>query len=287
MTGTALALILVAALCHAVWNIAAKRVTTDGYVFVWWYTFGSAALWLPVGVLVFAAAGWPWSWGMLYAPMVSAMIHIGYQLSLQTGYRRADLSVVYPVARGVGPLLTMIVAVLVLDERPGWAGLAGGLVIVGGIVIVASGSSPTKSGRRVDGIAWGLLTGTAIAGYTLWDDHAVTSLALLPVTYFVTATVWQTVAMTPYLVSKYPDRIRPVLSRYWREIGVVALLSPFAYVLVLQAMRTTPVALVAPVRESSIVVGSLVAWWMFKEPNPVRKMVGAVVVLLGIGLVVL
>ncbi|NMO01401.1 EamA family transporter [Gordonia sp. TBRC 11910] len=286
MTSTALALILTAAVCHAMWNIAAKRVSSDGYTFVWWYTVGSAALWLPVGLVFLALDGWPWSWGLLYAPIVSAAIHIAYQLSLQTGYHRADLSVVYPVARGAGPLITMTVAILAMGERPGVAGIVGGLVIIAGIVIVASGSSPTHRARRVDGVLWGVLTGAAIASYTLWDEHAVTSLALLPVSYFAVATGWQSVFMTPYLLRKYRASIIPVLRRYWLEITAVAVLSPFAYVLVLQAMRTTPVALVAPVRESSIVVGSLLAWWMFKEPNPVRKMVGAVVVLAGIGLIV-
>lgn len=286
MTGSALALILTAALCHALWNIAAKRVTSDGYIFVWWYTVGSALLWLPVGIVFLALDGWPWSWGLLYAPIVSACIHIAYQLSLQTGYNRADLSVVYPVARGAGPLITMAVAILAFGERPGLLGIVGGLVIIGGIVIVASGSSPTHHARRLDGVMWGAITGAAIASYTLWDDHAVTSLALVPVTYFAVATGWQSVFMTPYLLRRHTASIVPVFRRYWREIVAVAVLSPFAYVLVLQAMRTTPVALVAPVRESSIVVGSLLAWLIFKEPNPVRKLVGAVVVLVGIGLIV-
>ena len=71
----------------------------------------------------------------------------------------------------------------------------------------------------------------------------------------------------------------------WREIAVVAVLSPLAYVLVLEAMRTAPVSLVAPARESSIVVGSLLAWWLFKEPDPLRRLLGAVIVLGGIALI--
>ena len=66
---------------------------------------------------------------------------------------------------------------------------------------------------------------------------------------------------------------------------MVAVLSPLAYVLVLEAMRTAPVSLVAPARESSIVVGSLLAWWLFKEPDPLRRLLGAVIVLGGIALI--
>jgi hypothetical protein len=83
VSGTALALVLPAAFCHAIWNIAAKRVTGDGYLFVWWYDLWSTVLWAQVGIVLLAQAGWPWSWGLLYGPLVSAVIHIAYQLSLQ------------------------------------------------------------------------------------------------------------------------------------------------------------------------------------------------------------
>lgn len=86
---------------------------------------------------------------------------------------------------------------------------------------------------------------------------------------------------------RHRESVRPVARAHWREILLVAALSPLAYVLVLEAMRTAPVSLVAPVRESSIVVGSLLAWWMFREPDPRRRIVGAVIVLAGIVLIAL
>ena len=284
VTGSALALILIAAVFHAVWNIAAKRVQGDGYPFVWWYNAFSAAIWLPIGLVVLAHAGWPWSWGLLVGPLVSAVLHIGYALTLQTGYDRAELSVVYPVARGTGPLLTMAFALLVLGERPGWWAALGGLVVIAGVAVVATGRSSGHRSRAVAGLRYGAATGLMIAAYTLWDNHSVTSLALLPISYFALGSAWQTLLLAPGL-GRGSIRPLPVLKRWWREVLVVALLSPAAYILVLQAMRTTPVALVAPVRESSIVIGALLAWWLFKEPRPVRKLLGAVVVLAGIALI--
>lgn len=284
MTGSALALILIAALFHAVWNIAAKRVQGDGYSFVWWYNAFSAAIWLPIGLVVLAQAGWPWSWGLLVGPLVSAVLHIGYALTLQTGYDRADLSVVYPVARGTGPLLTMACALVVLGERPGWSAALGGVVVIAGVAVVATGRTSGRRGRAAAGLRYGIATGVMIAAYTLWDNHSVTSLALAPIAYFSLGSAWQTLILSPGLRRQ---ALRPlqVLRRWWREVAVVAVLSPAAYILVLQAMRTTPVALVAPVRESSIVIGSLLAWWLFKEPRPLRKLVGALVVLAGIALI--
>ena len=300
MSPTALALVLVAAVLHALWNLAAKRASGDGYLFVWWYNVASAVLWLPVGLVVLGRAGWPLGWELLVGPAVSAVFHIAYQLCLQAGYQRADLGVVYPVARGTGPLLTVLFALLVLGERPGVVAVAGGLVVIAGIVVVATGGARALRHRASTGIAWGALTGAGIAAYTLWDDHAVTTWALAPVTYFSLGCTLQALAMTPGALRRSragaatagatktgpASTATAVLRRSGREIAIVAVLSPLAYVLVLEAMRTTPVALVAPARESGIVVGSLLAWWLFREPDPLRRLLGAAIVLAGITMIV-
>ena len=285
MSTIALAMVLVAALCHAMWNLAAKRVDTDGYAFVWCYDVASVLLWAPLAIASLVAAGHSFSPTLLLAPLVSGVLHIAYQLTLQTGYARADLGVVYPVARGVGPVLSMAVAILVLGERPGWAALLGAVVVIAGIVVVATGRSGSgRHGVRA-GVLWGGATGLAIAAYTLWDSWSVTTLGQPPVAYFVTSCLWQVVLMTPTLLRRRRHGLGGVVRLRWREIAMVAVLSPLAYVLVLEAMRTAPVSLVAPARESSIVVGSLLAWWLFKEPDPLRRLCGAAIVLGGIVLI--
>ena len=287
MSASVLALVLVAALCHALWNLAAKRVDTDGFTFVWCYDLASVVLWAPLAIYAMIRADLGVSPALLVAPLISGVLHIAYQLTLQTGYARADLGVVYPVARGVGPVLSMVVAILVLGERPGWAAALGALTVIAGIVVVATGRSGTSRQGVRAGVVWGAMTGVAIAAYTLWDSISVTAFGLPPVTYFVSSCLWQVVLMTPALLRRHRDRLSPVLRTRWREIAAVAVLSPLAYVLVLEAMRTAPVSLVAPARESSIVVGSLLAWWLFKEPNPLRRLLGAGIVLSGIVLIAL
>lgn len=287
MSASVLALVLVAALCHALWNLAAKRVDTDGFTFVWCYDLASVVLWAPLAIYALIRADLGVTPALLVAPLISGVLHIAYQLTLQTGYARADLGVVYPVARGVGPVLSMVVAILVLGERPGWAAALGALTVIAGIVVVATGHSGTSRQGVRAGVAWGAMTGVAIAAYTLWDSISVTTFGLPPVTYFVSSCLWQVVLMTPALLRRHRDRLSPVLRTRWREIAAVAVLSPLAYVLVLEAMRTAPVSLVAPARESSIVVGSLLAWWLFKEPDPLRRLLGAGIVLSGIVLIAL
>lgn len=288
MSATALALVLMAAVLHAIWNIAAKRVADGGYVFVFCYAALSALIGLPVGLVVLLTSDAGISWALLGASALSGLLHIAYGLALQTGYRKAELSVVYPVARGTGPLLTMVFAIVVLAERPGTLAVVGGFVIVAGVAVVAT-ARPAGQVRRhtapaYKGVQWGALTGLAIASYTLWDDHSMTELALLPIPYFALSTAWQSVLMLPGLRG-HGAQLARVPREHWREIVCVAVLSPLAYILVLQAMTTTPVALVAPARESSIVVGSLLAWKLFHEPAPARKFAGAVVVLAGIALI--
>src|SRR5690625_1041106 len=178
----------------------------------------------------------------------------------------------------------MLVALLVLGERPGAAGLVGAVVVLAGILVVATGNRVAHRDRLVRGLAYGTATGVAIACYTLWDNHAVVTWGLDPLTYFTFTITTQAILLTPGGVRRRAHW-RVTFQTSWPRSAVVAVLSPLAYVLVLIAMQSTPVSLVAPVRESSIVLGSMLAWWRYREPNPVRRLAGAVVVLLGIGLI--
>lgn len=178
----AIVLVLSAALCHATWNIAAKFVSGDRVAFIWAYG-GISTLWgLPVGIIVLLATHGPITPMLLIAPLVSGIIHVGYGLALQTGYAKADLGIVYPVARGAGPLLSMIIAIGVLRERPAAIALVGAIVVLIGVAIVASvrDSQTTREGV-MRGIFWGTLTGASIAAYTLWDSYAVTHLDINPI----------------------------------------------------------------------------------------------------------
>lgn len=284
VTTTALVMVLLASLFHALWNLAAKRSEGDSTIFVWMYFTGAALLCVPLGLWQTAHEGYHATWRLAIAPTVSALLHIAYSMTLQTGYKKADLGIVYPVGRGTGPLLSVLVAVLFLGERPAPLALAGGAAIIAGILVVTGTELFRGGSGRSIGLTYGVLTGAAIACYTLWDNHAVTDWRMPPIIYFGLSCVVQSVLMMPWVLRKR-EQFLPTWRSDRREIGVVAVLSPLAYVLVLFAMQTTSVALVAPVRESSIIIGSLLAWWLFKEPDPLRRVLGAVVVAVGIGLI--
>lgn len=295
---TAALLLLGAALAHAAWNIALKVAGARGAGFL--------AMTLLVGVVAFAPVGVPALLAGLPAagPALaiagllvtgSAMLQVGYFLLLQRAYRSADVGVVYPVARGTGPLLSIIGAVLLLGERPGPIVLLGGLLVVAGVVVIGLAStrvapdggegSAATSTRRWRGIRFGAAVGVVIAAYSLWDAAAVTRADLDPVGYYWASMVVQ-LAVFAVLAARRPTALADARAHPWAVL-VVGILSPLAYVAVLAAYQLAPVALVAPAREASVVLIALAGWLLFREPYPARRLAGSAVVLVGIALLAL
>ncbi|HEX5401069.1 MAG TPA: DMT family transporter [Pseudonocardiaceae bacterium] len=286
MSPTAIVLVVVAAFAHAGWNTSAKRAGAGGSMFVWLYALMSVVLLVPVAVIDLLVSGQRPQWSWLLALTVSGLLHLAYFVLLQRGYADGDMSVVYPLARGTGPLLTVVFAVVVLGERPGAVALVGALAVVVGVFVIGGASGGKDSDlagtdRRRIGMIYGVVTGITIAGYTLWDAHAVTTLAVPPLVQLGGSVTIEMLALTPIALAK-----RVEISALWRDhkwdAGVVAVLSPLAYTLVLYALRIAPVALVAPARELSIVIGGVIAWRVLHEPNPARRLAGAAIVLAGV-----
>ncbi|MGI9821902.1 EamA family transporter [Agromyces sp. Marseille-Q5079] len=292
MSPIALVLVLAAAVCHAAWNILAHGVSRIGLPFLWLGAVASSVLWLPLVPLTGGLGEASWSHFAL-AVAVSAVLHCAYMLVLQRGYATGRLSTVYATARGTGPTISVLVAVLVLGERPsGWA-LAGVAVIIGAVVAIgmldrgrAASTAMPQHGRRprLDaGIVWGLVTGVAIAAYTIWDAQAVRDWSVTPVAFMVGCTLGELVLFGA------------ALGRRWREVGAVArghwprlllfgLLSPLSYILVLVAMTMAPVALVAPMREVSVVLVSLFGAIALREGRAGWRVAASVLVVAGVAL---
>ena len=275
-------LILVGALAHATWNLVVKRSAVSGPTFVWLTAVGAAILLLPVGVVIAILDPPSWS-ALLLAAGVSGVLHVGYFLSLQAGYRAGDVSVVYPLARGTGPLLSVLLAIPLLGERPSPLGLAGAGAVIAGVVVIglAGGRANWRDARP--GVLWGLLVGVVIAAYTLWDAHAVTALALSPILLSAGTSAAEALLMTPMAIRRRAVA-RAVLRDHWRDVLVVVVLSPLSYILILFAMQAAPVSIVAPAREISVVIVGLAGWLLFGERHPVARLSGAAVVLGGVAL---
>jgi drug/metabolite transporter (DMT)-like permease len=279
MHPAAVALVVAAALAHAGWNLCAKRVAGAGAAFVWLFTAVSAAIFVPLAVIGVVVAGQAPRPVWLLAMAVSGVLEVGYFLLLQRGYAVGDLSVVYPLARGSGPMLSVLAAIPLLGERPGVLALAGAGAVVSGVLVIGGLGSAAMTWSA--GALYGLATGAVIAAYTLWDARAVTALAVPPAALLIGSGLCQFVLLSPLALTRRAQLGR-LWRSHWRAVVVVAVLAQIAYLLVLFALRLAPVSLVAPARELSIVFGSLAAWLVLGEPNPRRRLTGAVVVLAGV-----
>ena len=286
MTGLSLGLVLVAAFLHATWNLLAKRAGQGGPEFVWLFGVISTVLYLPV-VVVVLVVGRPHLGGAQFAFMLgSGCLHTCYFTILQRGYREGDLSLVYPLARGTGPMLSTIAAIAFLGERPTALALVGAACVCIGVFVVGSAATPKRSGGakgRVIGSAatFGLLTGCIIATYTLWDKHAVTNLAIPAVVLDWGANAVRAALLTPRAVRRL-DVAREVWGRHRNEAIGVGILSPLAYILVLTALSVSPVSYVAPAREASILIGTIFGVHLLKEGRTAVRLTGAAAIVAGL-----
>jgi drug/metabolite transporter (DMT)-like permease len=266
---TALGLALVAAFVHALWNLLLARARD---------TEAATAVALVVAVVVFAfpAAAfwdvdrrvWPYAAG-------SAALELLYFGLLVAAYRRVELSLVYPVARGSAPVLVLVIAVAGLGASTSWKQAAGVGLVTGGIVLVRGRRKGTKAG-----IAFGLAIGCCIACYTLVDKSGIRYAT--PISYLELSMILPAIA---YAFAVARRKGSAALRAETNVASVVAGLATFgAYALVLAALRLAPAASVAAVRETSVIIATVLAVVFLNEEVGWVRMAGAVAVAAGIGL---
>ena len=280
MTGWALTLILAAAVTHATWNFLNKRAS--GHVtFTWLVAVLSALLYAPATITVIEV--WNIKVDLLVAGLMagSAALHTAYFVLLNQGYRLGDLSLVYPLARGTGPLLSSIAAILFLGERPSWIALCGALLIIAGAVVLTINVSQLRQTGARDAMLYAFITGLFIAAYTLWDKQAVSHFAVAPLVLDWGANVGRALLLTP-LALKYSDEAVAEWREHKYEAISCAVLIPLAYILVLTAMQFTPVSYVAPAREISILIGTLMGTRLLGEGDAPRRLAGACAMVMGV-----
>ena len=152
MSFDALVLAIIAAFAHAAWNIIAHGSSRSGLPFLTCGAIVSAVLWLPAVPLTGGLGPGRWR-GVLIGASVSAMLHVGYMVLLQRGYALGDLSTVYATARGTGPILTVIIAILLLGERPSPLTIVGVTVVTAGVVAMGLiGRNPVRRRQGARGV---------------------------------------------------------------------------------------------------------------------------------------
>lgn len=279
-----LSLVILAALIHATWNLLAKRAAHAGVAFVFAYNLFAFVTYAPWVAWIIARDGMTWSGPIVGFLLLSAAIHLAYSLCLQRGYQVADLSVVYPVARGTGPMIASIGAFTLLGEKVTAHGLGGLLLVVVGIALIATQGrfDAFLSAEAHRGVRWGMGTGTLIAAYTIVDGYAVKMLGIVPVILDWTSNALRFVMLAPVVLRDWKGAMRSMQGHWWLAAGV-GILSPLSYILVLSALKMgAPLSVVAPTRETSMMVGALFGMIFLREAVGIWRLVGCGLLILGV-----
>lgn len=292
MSALALLLVLTAALVHATWNYFLKKANATRPF--WWLVYIITAiitvpalfLYDPDSLKNITPIGW-----LVIA--LSAPIHVIYGQVLQIGYKKSDYSIVYPTARGTGPLITVLSAVLILGDRPSFWGWIGIILILGAIVLLAlpqKTDKNTQSLRIRSGIFWGALTGCFIAGYSFCDAWAVQqTTGLTPMSFYFPSIAVRALVFAPFIImhANWKEESKEILTtpRLQKALAVVTVGSPLAYILVLYAMTMAPLAYVAPSREVGMMIGVVLGGLLLKEKLSTTRLMGVIGMTLGVILV--
>lgn len=243
----------------------------------------SALLYIPVISVLIVIERPQLSWLHILFILGTACLRCAYLLSLQRGYAVGDFSLTYPLARGAASLFIALSAILFFGERPSAVALSGVVLLSGGVVILTG--NPVRiieGGKGIYGVVgYALLTSLFIAAYTLWDKYAVSVLFISPLLLDGSANVARAGLLTCTVIGKWSDVRETWRKHYWEVVGV-ALLSPLAYVLVLYAMISSPVSYVAPLRESSILIGAFLGVHVLAEGQAFRRLGATGVIFIGI-----
>jgi drug/metabolite transporter (DMT)-like permease len=287
MPVTALVLVVLAGLVHAIWNIAAKKA--DGDVrFAFFIAIFTLLVWAPAGIYLGGQqlANWgPAQWACVAA---SGLIHVLYFVVLFRGYRKSDLTVVYPLARGSGPLISSMVAIVLFGEHISALGFAGIAAVVFGVFLVAGGpgiwttlKTEAQRARIRKGMQYGVLTGLTIASYTLVDGYAIKVLHMSPILMFYMACCVQALLMLLPVLQDV-GMAQQHWRRQWKYALLVGAVSPVSYVMVLYALQIAPLSHVAPAREVSMLFAALLGGHLLGEGDRLVRLFGAACIGLGV-----
>lgn len=278
-------LVAISAILHVAWNVRLKtagdplRAATVGML-------TASLIIVPAGILWWASDGWaaPSPEGVALG-LISGIVEAGYFILLSAAYRRGDLSVVYPVARGTAPLLAVAIGVVILGERLGAAGSVGVVLLLAGFLwLQRPWQAFRRGGSGVDpAIAFALATGVTIAVYSAVDRVGTRLIAPVPyaailwITTCVVLVVWVTFIAGGGIFSGGSEQVR--------RAAVGGLLTLGAYLCVLVALSVAPLSGVAPLRESATVLAA--AWGSVKlgeaadRSEAVRRILASVLIVGG------
>lgn len=270
--------VLFAAACHAGWNATIKR-GLDPLATTVLISIGAAivsAVFLPVVGLP-AAAAWPWCGA-------SVLIHLVYFAALIESYRAGDMGQVYPIARGSAPLMTAIATTAFIGERLGLLGWSGILLLVAGVMLLSlrGGRDLARLDKKAVGFA--LFTAVTICAYSVVDGVGARH-AGNPNSYSAALFAGTGPVMLVYALARRGRDVIAEMGRQWRLGLAGGTLQLGSYAIAIWAMTVAPIAIVAALRETSVLFGAVIAVTFLKEPLRAGRVVAALMIVAGLTLI--
>jgi len=270
--------VLFAAACHAGWN-ALIKVGLDPLSTTTLISLGAGLVALALAPLVGmpAWAAWPWL-------IASVIVHLCYFASLIESYRTGDLGQVYPIARGSAPLMTAAATTVFIGEKLSLIGWTGILSLVAGVLLLSArgGRELAEIDRRAIGFA--LFTALTICAYSVVDGIGA-RLSANPNAYSLWLFIGIAVVMLPYAIYRDGPEVIPAMRRFWRRGLAGGALQLLSYGIAIWAMTAAPIAIVATLRETSVLFGAVIAVVVLKEPLRAARVVAACLIVCGLILI--
>jgi drug/metabolite transporter (DMT)-like permease len=278
MTTFVFAAVLVAALCHASWNalikVALDPLSTTTLILCAATIFALVAVpFVPLP----AAAAWPYL-------IASSVIHLFYFGALAEAYRTGDLGQVYPIARGAAPLMTAAAGTFFVGEHLNTSAWTGIIALAVGVLMLSlrGGRELANLDRRSVGYA--LFTGVTICAFTMVDGVGA-RLSLNPISYVLWGFIGIWVCLMPYALYRNGCSLFHDAMRFWRRGIAGAALQVVSYSVALWAMTLAPIAIVASLRETSVLFGALISVALLGEPLRTTRIAAAILIVAGLVLI--
>ncbi|MGH7156320.1 MAG: EamA family transporter [Acetobacteraceae bacterium] len=270
--------VLAAAAMHAGWN-AVVKARLEPILAMTMVVVAAGLIALPF--LLWFGAPRPAAWPFLAA---SVTLHLLYYLVLSEAYRRADMSQVYPIARGSAPLLTALASITFIGEPLGTSRLLGVLILGGGILLLALHRRQRRSSPDLSGAGFALATGVVICGYTVVDGLGA-RLAGNPNAYASALFVVDIVPLPAFILWHRGVAAFAPMRRYLAQGVLGGAMSLAAYWIAIWAMTRAPIAVVAALRETGVLFSVVIAAVVLKEAFAPLRAIAAVIIVAGIVLI--
>lgn len=278
MDTTVFIAVLIAAACHAGWN-AVIKLGLEPFTATALIAIAAGIVALPLMPLVGIPG--PPSWPWLFA---SVLLHVGYYIGLTEAYRAGDMGQVYPIARGTAPLLTATVSTTVLGEALGVAAQIGIAVLAAGVFLISlrGGRDLARLNGRAVGFA--MFTALTICGYSLVDGVGG-RLSGNPHGYAVGLFVGDGIAIALLALARRGPAVARAMVPFWKPGFAGGALSLASYWIVIWAMTLAPIAIVAALRETSVLFGAVIAVVVLREPPRANRILAAIMIVTGLMLI--